>query len=306
MMILNKGIRYLTDSDYRFMIDANVFHRYDRMQDEQYIKRKYEAFTGKILDLHNPKRFNEKLQWLKLYDRNKEYTKMVDKYEAKKYVAEIIGEEHIIPTLGVWNNPEMIDFDNLPGQFVLKCTHNSGRGMYICRDKSKMNIAQVKKKLKKGLQENYFLTGREWPYKNVPGKIIAEKYMANDEENGLVDYKVHNFNGIPKMILVCKDRFEKSGLTEDFFSMEWEHLDVKRPHNKFSEKKIARPDELETIIEFSEKLSKDIPFLRTDFYIINHKVYFSELTFYPASGFEVFEPDEWDYTMGNWLELPKL
>lgn len=304
-MLINKGIKYFLDSDYRFLVNTSVFHKYGSMSDEQYLKRKYRAMLGKELNLDNPRCFNEKMQWLKLYDRRPEYTMMVDKYKVKEYVAGIIGEKHIIPTLGVWDNPDEIDFDTLPEKFVLKCNHNSGLGMYICRDKSNMDISRIKANLKKGLKEDYFLTGREWPYKNVPRKIIAEKYMS-DGNNGLIDYKVHNFNGVPKLILVCKDRFKNSGLTEDFFSTEWEHLNVKRPHRELSEQPIARPGELEKILDFSAWLSQNIPFVRTDFYIINHQVYFSELTFYPASGFETFDPDEWDYKMGEWLMLPKL
>ena len=304
-MLINKGIKYFLDSDYRFLVNTSVFHKCGSMSDEQYLKRKYRAMLGKELNLDNPRCFNEKMQWLKLYDRRPEYTMMVDKYKVKEYVAGIIGEKHIIPTLGVWDNPDEIDFDTLPEKFVLKCNHNSGLGMYICRDKSNMDISRIKGNLKKGLKEDYFLTGREWPYKNVPRKIIAEKYMS-DGDNGLIDYKVHNFNGVPKLILVCKDRFKNSGLTEDFFSTKWEHLNVKRPHRELSEQPIARPGELEKILDFSARLSQNIPFVRTDFYIINHQVYFSELTFYPASGFEMFDPDEWDYKMGEWLVLPKL
>lgn len=304
-MIINKVMKYFSDSDYRFLINANMFHRYDSMPDEQYLKIKYKAALGKELNLNHPQRFNEKLQWLKLYNRKPEYTIMVDKYKVKEYVAKIIGEDYIIPTLGAWNEPSEINFEALPEQFVLKCNHNSGLGMYICRDKMNMNIETINERLQKGLKEDYYLKHREWPYKNVSRKIIAEKYMS-DGDNGLIDYKVHNFNGEPKLILVCKDRFENSGLTEDFFTPEWEHLDIKRPKHEHSKQAIARPEELEEIIELSAKLSQNIPFLRTDFYIINHKVYFSELTFYPASGFEAYDPDEWDYKMGEWLELPKL
>ncbi len=301
--MINKVIRYLFDSNYRFLINANRFHMFDSMPDNEYLERKYEATVGRSLELTHPKRFNEKVQWLKLYNRNPKYITMVDKHKVKEYVAGIIGEEYIIPTLGVWDNPDEIDFDALPNQFVLKCNHNSGLGMYICRDKSKMDIRKVKRDLGKGLKQDYYLTGREWPYKDVERKIIAEMYISNGED-GLTDYKVHNFNGVPRFILVCKDRFKSSGLTEDFFSTTWEHLEVKRPKNRYSSESIAQPDELKEILELSAKLSKDIPFVRADFYIVNHKVYFSELTFFPASGFEPYEPDEWDYTFGDYLTLP--
>ena len=300
--LLRAGGRYLTSPDYRFLVNAGLGF-YDRMPDEAYLRRYFRAAMGKELDLEHPQTFNEKCQWLKLHDRKPEYTKMADKIEAKKYVASILGEEYIIPTLGVWDSPDEIDFDALPEQFVLKCNHNSGLGMCICKDKSVLNIKNVKKGLKRGLKQDYYLTGREWPYKNVPRKIIAEQFMKSDE-SGLTDYKVHCFNGEPKLILVCKDRFSKTGLTEDFFSERWEHLDIRRPTHPNASNKTAEPEELSEMLTLARKLSENIPFLRVDFYIIEHKVYFSELTFYPASGFEKFVPEEWDSILGSYLQLP--
>ena len=230
---------------------------------------------------------------------------MVDKYKARDYIAEKIGERYLIPLIGVWDDPDEIDFDALPNRFVLKCNHNSGLGMCICKDKSVLNIKNVKKGLKRGLKQDYYLTGREWPYKNVPRKIIAEQFMKSDE-SGLTDYKVHCFNGEPKLILVCKDRFSKTGLTEDFFSERWEHLDMRRPTHPNASNKTAEPEELSEMLTLARKLSENIPFLRVDFYIIEHKVYFSELTFYPASGFEKFVPEEWDAVLGSWLTLPAI
>lgn len=299
---LKKLVKYFFDRNYRFIINTNVLHKYDSMPDEKYLKKVYAANMNKELNLQKPERFNEKLQWIKLYDRKPEYTTMVDKNVVKNYVAGIIGEQYIIPTLGVWDDPEDIDFDSLPEQFVLKCNHNSGLGMCICTDKSKLNVEQVKKELRKGLEQDYYLTGREWPYKNVPRKIIAEQYMSNGKE-GLVDYKVHNFHGVPKLILVCKDRFEESGLTEDFYSVDWEVLPVKRPGIQTSKAPMEKPKQLDEILSLSKKLSENIPFLRTDFYIIGQQVYFSELTFFPASGFKEFEPDEWDFILGSWIQI---
>ena len=175
--------------------------------------------------------------------------------------------------------------------------------MCICKDKSKLNIRKVKAGLRKGLRQNYYLTGREWPYKNVPRRIIAEQFMQSDA-GGLTDYKIHCFNGEPKLILVCKDRFAPTGLTEDFYTPQWEHLDLRRPTHPNATEPMAKPDELDQLLEFSRILSKDIPFLRVDFYIVEGHVYFSELTFFPASGFEKFEPEEWDQTLGDWLKLP--
>lgn len=301
---INAVKRYVCNSDYRFRINS-AFGKYDATPDGEYLERKFECCMGRPLDLENPQTFNEKLQWLKLYDRNPEYPIMVDKYKVRKYIKEKIGEEYLIPLLGVWDTPDEIDFDALPNEFVLKCNHNSGRGMCICKDKSKLSIEKVKSDLKKGLKQDYYLTGREWPYKDVPRKIIAEQFMKSDA-GGLTDYKVHCFNGEPKIILVCRDRFAETGLTEDFFSAEWEHLDLRRPTHPNAMVPTAKPDELDHLLELSRILSKDIPFLRVDFYIVEGHVFFSELTFFPASGFERFEPEKWDHVLGDWLKIPDV
>ena len=271
--------------------------------DETYLKIKYRSAFGEKLDLKNPETFNEKLQWLKLYDRKPIYSTMVDKYEVKKYVASIIGEEYIIPTLGVWNRFEDINFDDLPNQFVLKCTHDSG-GVVICKDKSILDIDAARKKINKSLRTNYYLRSKEWPYKNVRPRIIAEQYMEDTLEQELSDYKIHSFNGVPKVILVCKDRFSDLGLTEDFFDQNWTHLEVCRKKHPNSSEEIKRPKELDKMLGLAETLSRDVPFLRSDFYTIDDKVYFGELTFFPASGFEGFKPEKFDKELGDWLVLP--
>ncbi len=271
--------------------------------DKKYLELMFPMRTGYKLNLDNPQTFNEKLQWLKLYDRRPEYTQMVDKVEAKKYVATIIGDEHIIPTLAVYDKVEDIDFDALPNQFVLKCTHDSG-GIVVCKDKTKLDIKAARAKLKRGLSRNYYYQNREWPYKNVKPRIIAEQYMSN-EGGELDDYKVHNFNGTPEVILVCRDRYKGTGLTEDFFSRQWEHLDISRPDHPQAVKQPRRPKELEEMLRLSEMLSKDMPFVRTDFYTIDNKVYFGEITFFPSSGMKTFVPEEWDKTFGDWIKLPE-
>lgn len=271
--------------------------------DELYLKLRWWANMDYPLNLDNPTTFNEKIQWLKLHNHHPEYTMMVDKVEAKKYVADIIGEEYIIPTLGVYNAPEEIDFDMLPNQFVLKCTHDSA-DIVICRDKSKLDFDEARRKMGRGLKRNYYWKSREWPYKNVKPRIIAEKYMSSSSEAGLTDYKVHNFNGTPEVILVCRDRYKETGLTEDFYSRQWEHLNIARPDHPQSESQEPQPAELDEMLQLSERLSKDIPFVRSDFYTIDHKVYFGELTFFPSSGMKTFVPDEWDKTFGDWLKLP--
>lgn len=276
------------------------------LPDKLYLKLLFRHRMGESLNLKNPKTMNEKLQWLKLYDRNPQYIQLVDKYLVRNYIAEQLGEQYLIPLLGVWNDPDEIDFSILPSKFVLKCNHNSGLGLCICTDKSKLDIKKVKAELKKGIEEDYYLRGREWPYKNVPRKIIAEKYMTLSGNTDLVDYKIHNFNGKPKAILVCSQRFTEEGLHEDFYSPKWEKLEVKRPEYPTSELDIKAPQKLEEMLFLAEKLSKNCPFMRTDFYEIDGKVYFGEITLYPASGLSKFDPKEWDYKFGSWITLPKF
>lgn len=297
-----KAVKCITDSKCRFWVLSALGH-YDHVNDQTFLEKAFQSKLERELDWNVPATFNEKLQYLKLYDRRPEYTRMVDKYKVREYITEKLGAQYLIPLIGVWDDPEKIDFSVLPEQFVLKCNHNSGLGMCICKDKSKLNIRKVKAGLRKGLRQNYYLTGREWPYKNVPRRIIAEQFMQSDA-GGLTDYKIHCFNGEPKLILVCKDRFAPTGLTEDFYTPQWEHLDLRRPTHPNATEPMAKPDELDQLLEFSRILSKDIPFLRVDFYIVEGHVYFSELTFFSASGFEKFEPEEWDQTLGDWLKLP--
>lgn len=298
---MNKLIKLLVDPSYRKTILLNAGF-YKNLTDEDFLKMKFRIEMGYELNLDNPQTFNEKLQWLKLHDRNPLYTRMVDKCEAKKYVADIIGEQYIIPTLGVWNSVDEIPFDQLPERYVLKSTHDSG-GIVICRDKNTFDVAAAKRKLNKSLHHDYYQQNREWPYKDVKRRIIAEQYMEDISSSDLPDFKVHNFDGTPRVILVCRDRFKDSGMTEDFYTADWEHLDVKRPAHPQAREEIAEPDELQEMLSISEKLSKDIPFLRTDFYSINGHLYFGELTFFPSSGMQRFDPDSYDELFGSWITL---
>lgn len=288
-------------------------HLMDWMDDKTFLKLRYRASFGKKLNLEHPVTFNEKLQWLKLYNRMPEYTIMVDKVKAKDYVAKLIGAEHIIPTLGVWDSPDEIDFDSLPNQFVLKCNHNSGLGMCICRDKSTLDISEVKKALWKGLKEDYYLQGREWPYKNVPRKILAEKYMVDSEYDKkaigkedlqeLTDYKFFCFGGEPFMMYVSHDHAEHA--TTDFFDMNYKLLPI-RMKDPNSENPPAYPKEFEEMKQYARMLSKNIPHLRVDFYVINHHVYFGEMTFFHNAAFSPVKPASWEIKLGNMINLPKL
>lgn len=270
--------------------------------DRKFLEALFPLRVGYKLNLESPRTFNEKLQWLKLYDRRPEYTLMVDKYEAKKYVASIIGEEHIIPTLSVYDRAEDIDFDALPNQFVLKCTHDSG-GIVICKDKSKLDREAAIKKLAHGLKVNYFYQNREWAYKNVRPRIIAEQYKTDDGEE-LKDYKWFCFDGEPKAMFVATDRFTKGEETKfDFYDADFNHLPFTNGHPNAT-KKIEKPRGFEEMKALAAKLSKGIPQVRIDFYDINGKIYFGEITFFHWSGMKPFDPIEWDYKFGEWIHLP--
>ena len=270
------------------------------LPDSLFLKCQYFMRLGKKLDLKNPKTFNEKLQWLKLHDRKPEYTMMVDKYEVKKYVAEKIGEQYVIPTLGVWNHFDEIDFDSLPDQFVLKCTHDSG-GLVIVKDKNSFDKDAAKEKIEKCLKNNYYWKGREWPYKNVFPRIIAEQYL--DAPNKLVDYKFMCFNGICKLIFTVTNRFSDNEINVTFFSTKWEKLDFER-HYKKDPETLKKPENLEEMLMISQKLSENHSFSRMDLYENRGKVYFGEITFYPGSGVEEFSPEDYDTKLGNLIELP--
>lgn len=272
--------------------------------DKEFLEKLFPLMMGYPLNLEYPRTFSEKMQWLKLYNRNQEYSRMVDKYEAKKYVSSIIGDQYIIPTIGIYNDVEEIDFENLPNQFVLKCTHNSGRGMYICKDKTQADVALIKKGLKNGLRQNYFLHNREWPYKNVKPRIIAEQYISDNDED-LKDYKFFCFNGDPLYCQVISGR--NSNMTIDFYDRDWNHQSFHEPFfYPFSDKGHCRPSRFDEMLQLSKQLSLGIPFIRVDFYQVNNQVYFGELTFYPTSGMGGFDPEEWDNIFGNLINLKGL
>ena len=255
------------------------------------------------MDWKNPKTFNQKLQWLKVYNKNPMYTTMVDKYEAKKYVANIIGEEHIIPTLGVWNSFDEIDFNSLPNQFVLKCTHDSG-GVLIVKDNTKFDKEAARKMFRIALNRNNCSVNREWPYKNVKPRIIAENLITEiSNPDGLVEYKIFCFDGEPKMVLVCKGQAHGAGRTNDYCDLNLQRFSF-TSLNPNSKGDITIPDELPQLLEVAKKLSVGIPQVRVDTYLADGKIYFGELTFFHNSGMATFNPLEWDETLGEWITLP--
>jgi hypothetical protein len=279
------------------------------MPDALYIQLVYLKHFGKFADLKNPKSFNEKLQWLKLHERNKEYSTLVDKYRVKKYVADIIGEEYIIPTLGVWKYPKDIEFDKLPNQFVLKWNHDSG-SVIICKDKNTFNATAAVKKLSKRINYNGFNFGREWPYKYVKPCIIAEQYLNDktddsNNEDSIYDYKFFCFNGKVKFYKIDFDRFIDH------------HANYYSPKGKLlpfgesalppkPEKKLDIPRNINKMIILAEKLSKNYPFVRIDFYNVCGHIYFGEITFYPGSGFSKITPESYDVKIGSLIDLSHM
>lgn len=302
-------MRLVLDSKFRtlFFVDLGV---YSNMIDEKYLRKLYYAKMGKPLNLNNPKTFNEKLQWLKLYNRNEKYTSLVDKYAVRDYIKQMLGEEYLIPLIGVWDDESQIDFDSLPNQFVLKCNHNSTKGIYICKDKSKLTsdmIKDIKSELREGLQQDYYLINREWPYKNVHRKIIAEKYMTNDSNsNEFTDYKFFCFDGYVDCVMICLERY--TGKTKFyFFDRDWNLKRINKRGIAASEDfTIPKPVCMDKMFEIAEKLSKGFPFIRVDLYQSYEKIFFGELTFFPDSGFDHNILPETDLYFGNLIDLSKL
>lgn len=272
--------------------------------DSRCLEIQYKATMGKTLNLKSPKTFNEKLQWLKLYNRDPLYTELVDKFSAKKWAADKIGPQYIIPTLGVWNHFEEINFDKLPNQFVLKCTHDSG-SYVICKDKSAFDFLSAKRKLSNALKANFYYSNGEWPYKNVPPRIIAEQYME-DRNGAFVDYKFSCFNGVVDCVMVCLDR-HLNDVKFYFFDKEWnlKRLNV-RGKNAPEGFTIPKPSCMDEMFEIAAKLSKGIPFVRVDLFECDGKVYFGEMTFYPDSGFDANLLPETDEYFGQLIDLSKI
>ena len=274
--------------------------------DKPYLKLMYRAVNGEKLNLDNPKTFTEKLNWLKLYNRNDMYTELVDKYLVRNYVSKKIGDEYLLPLLGVWDSVDDIDFEMLPEQFVVKCNHNSGTGFYLCKDKSLMNKNHVVNGLRKGLRENFYYRYREWPYKNVKRKIIAEPFMYNTNGEPLVDYKVFCFNGVPKVLQVNSNRFSEESVCTDFYDTEWNYLHIQEGGNGLypcAGDIFEKPNFLLELLKISSILSYGIPHLRVDFNCWNNRLYFSELTFFHNAAMNPFYPSEWNDMFGSWIDI---
>lgn len=272
--------------------------------DSWYLKWNYQFHMQRPLDLKNPKTYTEKLQWLKLYYHKPVFSKMVDKVDAKEYVKSLIGEKYLIPTYGVWNSVNDIEWSALPERFVIKVSSDSG-GVVVCRDKTQLNVKQAEAKLLKGWGVNYYKYNKEYPYRNVKPRIIAEEYLE-DESGELRDFKIFCFDGKPELIFVASNR-QRSDVetTFDFYDTQWNYIkDLTNGHPN-SGVAIPRPENLDEMLEVAATLSKGLPHLRVDLYNIKGKIYFGEMTFFHWSGIVPFEPEEWDYRLGSMITLPE-
>ncbi len=268
-----------------------------------YVRLMFRRFFGRFPDLKHPKTFNEKLQWQKLNDHNPLYTQLVDKYVVREYIKKEIGEEYLIPLLGVWDHFEDIDFNKLPDQFVLKCTHDSG-GLVVCKDKKTLDKEKAKKKIESCMCRNYYSLWREWPYKHVKPRIIAEKFMQETDGSDLKDYKFHTFAGVPKILLRVSNRFS-NGRFDYFYADSFQPANFCAKTGKVSNYvEDKEPPMYRQMLKLASKLAQPFPYVRVDFYDIDGKIYFGELTFCPGAGFDKFEPEEWDVTFGRWMKIP--
>lgn len=295
--------RYMNDPYYALGYDMIKDHP-NWMSDKFYLKVLWRMVMGYELDLKNPQTFNEKLQWLKLYDHNPLYTLLVDKYRVKDWVKERIGEQYVIPTLAVYNSADEIQLESLPKQFVLKCNHDSG-SVIICKDKECFDIFAAKEKLQNALDDNFYFYAREWPYKNVKPVIIAEPYLEDKKAKELPDYKFFCFDGEAKVLFIATNRQNANDETRfDFFDMQFNHINVTNGHPN-ADVLPVKPECFDEMALLAAKLSVGLPQVRVDFYQVNGKVYFGEMTLFHFGGAVPFNPSSFDYELGEYLHLPK-
>ena len=272
--------------------------------DSLYLKVLYRVIMGRKLNLKNPKEYNEKLQWLKLNDRKPEYSTMVDKYEVRGYIGDLLGDKYLIPCLGIYDSVDDIDIDALPDKFVLKCTHDSG-SVEICKDKSSFDIEGARHRLSQAMKRNYYATYREWPYKYVKPRIIAEGYLEGDGGD-LKDYKVMCFNGEAKIIEVHENRFVEGKVhTQTFYDREWNIVPLTQIETVTVDRPGERPRQLDEILRLSELIAKNMYHARIEWYIEGDKIYFGEITFFDGSGFESFSTPEMERMLGDMINLPE-
>lgn len=293
-------IKALTDP---YFFCLCILNRVGRLIDaEDFVRWKYYLTCHKKLNLAHPQTFNEKLQWLKLYDRHESYTKMVDKQEVKAYVASIIGEKHIIPTLKVYHSFDEINFEELPPRFVLKCTHNSG-GVIICKDKTTFDKEAARKLVFRWMKTNPYWETREYPYKNVKPRIIIEKYMEDESGYELKDYKFFCFNGKALYVQIDFGRFTEH--KRNIYSRDWTPLNFSIEYPSDYNHSFDKPQNYEEMLDIAESLSANLCHARIDLYNVNGSIFFGEITFFHGSGLETFTPETWNQTFGDKIILPE-
>ncbi len=270
--------------------------------DRSFITRMFKIKIGKKLDLDNVVLFNEKMQWLKLFNRKQVYTTMVDKHAVKKYVSDIVGNEYVIKELGAWDHYYDIDFEALPNQFVLKTTHGCG-DMLIVKDKNKCDFSKYNSSFETSLSKSYYYVAREWPYKDVPPKIIAEELIVDQNYEHLPVYKFFCFDGEPYICQVIQNDKQRNE-TIDYFDMDYNKLKLRQNYPN-SKKPLPKPEKYKEMQELCRQLTKGIPFVRCDLYYANNKILFSEFTFFSDAGFEPFHPKKWDLVLGEKIKLDK-
>lgn len=270
------------------------------LPDESYLKIKYRYIFKKRLNLKNPKSFNEKLQWLKLNNRNPIFTKLVDKYEVKEHVTNRLGDGYVAKVYGIFDRFEDIVFDELPSSFVIKCTHDSG-GIVVCKDKNNLNIVKAREQINSCLNRDFYLLGREWPYKNVDRRILIEEYLVDESGCELKDYKIFCFNGKARFIQLDYDRFTQHH--RNMYDRDWNQLPLVFSYEGDQSKSFEKPERLDEMLSCAEKLSQGIAFVRCDFYHLKDRIVFGEMTFFPESGFGHFYPDSYNYEWGNLIRL---
>lgn len=300
-MVLKKIIKLVRSPQrvLNILLSLKIFRL---IPDRRFIKIRYWLVMGKHLNLHNPQLFNEKMQWLKLYDRKVEYKKLVDKFEVRDYVATTIGKEYLIPLLGVYDTFYEINFETLPDQFVLKPTHTSG-DVFICKDKAKIDEKKLKKMITKWMKRQYYWEQREWQYRDLKPRIICEQYMDDGAAEGLTDYKLMCFDGQVRYIFVCSNRYSERGLNIDIYDDNWQMMPYTR-RCATNGREITKPDQYDNMRCLAERFAQGLIFLRVDFYIISGYIYFGELTLHPGSGFEAFSPEQFDQMLGSRISLP--
>ena len=293
--------KYLTDRDFRASRRLRIHG--DGMPDEEYIREVYRLRTGHEPDLEDPRTYTEKLQWLKLHDRKPLYTVMQDKIAVRQYVRDTIGEEYLIPLLGVWENADDVPFGDLPDRFVIKCNHDCA-SVIICRDRSRFDAERAREKLRACLKTNYYDAGREWAYRDIPPKILAEKYMCAPGEKQLTDYKFFCFSGEAKLVMVTSGEAHTAERRCDFYDPDFNRLPIERGRMSGTDREREKPEGFDRLIPLAEKIAGDIPFIRVDFYLIGGHPYFGEVAFYPSGGFAEFRPRSWEEKVGSWIRLP--